>query len=75
MRIVYSPHARQQMKRRRISPHEVEETIRAPEVRSPGVPSDRVVLRRHVADRYMKVVVVEEQNIVVITTAVAGEEG
>ncbi len=74
MNIIYTGHARDQMKRRHISRDEVETTIRQPEIESPGKPPPRVVLRRHVGTRFIKVVIVREDDVVVITTAVAGEE-
>lgn len=75
MQIVYTDHAKHQMKRRNISEHEVEETIRSPEVTGPGNAPTKKVLRKHVCDRFIKVVASYETNIVVITTAVAGEDG
>ena len=75
MEIVYSRHALQRMRRRRISRDEVELTIQAPQVRHPGEGENVFVLRRNVSGRFIKVVIEERKNTFVITTAVAGEEG
>ncbi|WP_366513579.1 DUF4258 domain-containing protein [uncultured Corynebacterium sp.] len=74
MKVIYTYHARQRMKRRKISELEVEETIHNPEITTGGKKSSQKVLRKHVSGRFIKVVITREQDVLVITTAVVGED-
>jgi len=65
---IYTDHARDQMKDRRITKEEIEFCLNEPEITRPG-DCDTLILTSHPNGRFIKIVVLQKKPRVIITAA------
>ncbi len=68
MRIEFSEHAKQQLKRRRISQQLVKEVIQSPEDKVPSF-RERELLQKHIGGKLLEVVTKREGLKIIVITA------
>ena len=65
---IYTDHARDQLKDRRITKEEIEFCLNEPEITRPG-DGDTLILTSHPNGRFIKIVVLQKKPKVIITAA------
>ncbi|HEX6387122.1 MAG TPA: DUF4258 domain-containing protein [Anaerolineae bacterium] len=70
MRIIYTRHARQRMKQRKVTEEQVEETLTTPDILEPGDSGGSIAIRRY-GGREVRVVYDEpEEDVYVVFTVI-----